>query len=150
MWLILPDEGISVDEILTSSEYLSLTLDPEQWENKTKLTINLSLPKFDISSQADLIEGLQSLGLSDIFSPGIADFSPMTDTEELAVGKIDHAVRVTIDEDGVIGAAYTVVDMPECSDPPLPPDEMDFVLDRPFLFLVTGDVPLFAGVVEQP
>ena len=31
-------------------------------------------------------------------------------------------------------------------------DEVDFVLDRPFIFVVTGGggLPLFAGVVNQP
>lgn len=34
-----------------------------------------------------------------------------------------------------------------------PPDEsVDFTLDRPFLFAITGDMdlPLFVGVVNQP
>ena len=33
-----------------------------------------------------------------------------------------------------------------------PKDEMDFVLDRPFLFAITGTdgLPLFVGVVNQP
>ena len=33
-----------------------------------------------------------------------------------------------------------------------PDDEVDFTLDRPFLFAVTGDsdLPLFTGVVNQP
>ena len=31
-------------------------------------------------------------------------------------------------------------------------DEIDFVLDRPFLFVITGaqGLPLFVGVVNQP
>lgn len=33
-----------------------------------------------------------------------------------------------------------------------PEEEMDFVLDRPFLFAITGydGLPLFVGVVNQP
>jgi serine protease inhibitor len=33
-----------------------------------------------------------------------------------------------------------------------PEDEIDFILDRPFLFLITSrdNLPLFAGVVENP
>ena len=33
-----------------------------------------------------------------------------------------------------------------------PPEEViDFVLDRPFIFVITlGGVPLFSGVVNQP
>ena len=35
----------------------------------------------------------------------------------------------------------------------MPPDEeIDFTLDRPFLFVVTGagNLPLFVGIVNQP
>ena len=60
-------------------------------------------------------------------------------------------LRVAIDEDGVTGVAYTLI---VTADGAMPgsPDEVDFVVDRPFLFLITGadDVPLFAGVVNQP
>ena len=33
-----------------------------------------------------------------------------------------------------------------------PEDEMDFTLDRPFLFVITnaGGLPLFAGIVNHP
>lgn len=148
MWLILPDEGISVDDVLNSSEYLTMALDPYKWENKKSIMINLSLPKFDISSQSDLIDGMKKLGVTDVFNGSTSDFSPMTDTGELFVSKIDHAVRVAIDEEGVVAAAYTVLRVLNGGVPP--EDEIDFTLDRPFLFLVTDDVPLFAGVVEQP
>ena len=153
MWLILPDEGYTVDDILSSGEYLQLIQNPSQWENKKKLKINLSLPKFDITTDTSLIDGMKALGLSDIFIPGTADFSPMTEDTKLqapCIGKIDHTVRVAIDEKGVVGAGYTVIEMVDTDIPMLPENEIDFVLDRPFLFMVTGDVPLFAGVVEQP
>ena len=153
MWLILPDEGYTVDDILSSGEYLQLTQKPSEWKSKKKLKINLSLPKFDITTDTSLIDGMKALGLSDIFIPGTADFSPMTEDTKLqapCIGKIDHAVRVAIDEKGVVGAGYTVIEMVDSGIPMPPEDEMDFVLDRPFLFMVTDDVPLFAGVVEQP
>ena len=33
-----------------------------------------------------------------------------------------------------------------------PEEEIDFVLDRPFVFVITGEdgLPLFIGVVNQP
>ena len=150
MWLILPDEGKTVEDVLESSEYLQLTLSPSSWQNQKELKINLSVPKFDISSKADLIEGMKALGLTDVFDSNTANFTSMTDAEDLFLGKIEHAVRVAIDEEGLIAAAYTVMDFPALGMPTIPDDEIDFVLDRPFLFLVTKDIPLFAGVVEQP
>ena len=153
MWLILPDEGVTVEEVLAGNEYTTMTLAPYTWTNKKTIKINLSLPKFDISTDTSLIDGMKAMGLSDIFIPGTANFSPMTEDSKLLaphIGKIDHAVRVAIDEEGVVAAAFTVIEMTDNGAPMLPEDEIDFVLDRPFLFLVTDDVPLFAGVVEQP
>jgi serine protease inhibitor len=57
---------------------------------------------------------------------------------------------VEVDEDGVTGAAYTLFALAEGAAEP-PKEQVDFVLDRPFLFLVTsrdGSV-LFSGVVNN-
>ena len=59
MWLILPDEGHNVNEILESGEYLELTLNSSEWKNSQIYEINLSLPKFDIAHQQDLAAGIQ-------------------------------------------------------------------------------------------
>lgn len=152
MWLILPDEDKTVEDVLESGEYWTLTQDPGAWKNKKSIKINLSLPKFDITAQADLIDGMKKLGITDVFDKDHADFSPMVDGDGLFIGKIDHAARVAVDEEGVIAAAYTVMMMYNTG-MPIPPDgEIDFVLDRPFLFAVTSrdNLPLFTGVVEQP
>lgn len=151
MWLILPDEGFTVADILESEDYLQMTLDPSSWENKRVYDINLSLPKFDVSNQMDLCDGMKAMGLTDIFDYSISDFTPMTDTPMLYVGQINHAARVAIDEKGCVGAAFTVIDV-EAGAMPTEPDEIDFVLDRPFLFVVSSrdNLPLFAGVVNEP
>lgn len=152
MWLILPDENKTVEDVLNSGEYLEMTTNTAYWENRKALKINLSMPKFDISSQSDLIEGMKKLGVTDVFYENRSDFSPIADGQKLYVGKIDHAVRVATDEEGVIAAAYTVIDILYSGVPTPPEDEIDFVLNRPFLFVVSSQdsLPLFAGVVEQP
>ena len=151
MWLILPNEGYTVANVLESEDYLQMTLDPGAWEQEKEFKINLSLPKFDVVHQQDLIEGMKTMGLSDIFDYTISDFTPLTDTPSLYVNQIDHAARVAIDEDGCLGAAFTVIDVPGTGMPD-ELEELDFTLDRPFLFIVSSrdDLPLFAGVVNQP
>ena len=151
MWLILPDEGYTVADILESDEYLQMTLNPRAWENKKLLEINLSLPKFDVTEQQDLVSGMKAMGLSDIFDPTSADFSPLTDTHPLWVDMINHAARVSVDEKGCKGAAFTVIYVYGAGSPP-EIDEIDFTLDRPFLFTVSSqdNLPLFAGVVNEP
>lgn len=151
MWLILPDEGYTTADILSSDDYLRMTLDPGSWENKGSYQINLSLPKFDVVNQMDLIEGMKAMGVTDIFDHTVSDFTPMTDTPMLYVNQINHAARVSIDEEGCRAAAFTVISVPGAGPPP-ELDEIDFVLDRPFLFMVSSrdNLPLFAGVVNHP
>ncbi len=150
MWFILPDEGVSVDEVLAGDEYMQLVLEADSWGAASYPEINFSVPKFDISSQLDLIGGLRELGITDVFDPDASDFSPMTtDVDEIYISQALHGARVAIDEKGVTAAAYTVV---TASGAGLPEDEIDFTLDRPFIFVITTDdsLPLFTGVVNNP
>ena len=151
MWLILPDEGHTVAEIMESDDYLRMTLAPGSWKNQMIYKINLSLPKFDVVSQKNLIQGMKNLGVTDIFDSEISDFSPMTDTPYLRVSEINHAARVAIDEKGCVAAAFTV--MGAAGDGmPVELKEIDFILDRPFLFIVSSrdNLPLFSGIVNEP
>ena len=121
------------------------------WENSKHLIVNMSVPKFDVVSDLDLRDGLNALGITGVFDATVADFSPMTSkVAEIFLSKADHAARVAIDEEGVTAAAYTVMMMAGAAAPP--EEEMDFVLDRPFLFAITGadGLPLFVGVVNRP
>ena len=56
-----------------------------------------------------------------------------------------------IDEDGCEAAAYTVLDV-EATAMLGPEEEIDFTLDKPFVFAITGidGLPLFIGLVNQP
>ncbi len=150
MWIILPDEGFKVADILASPEYLQMTMDPKGWEKqKSGVIVHLSLPKFDVSSDIGLTDGLQNMGITDVFDPSKSDFSPLTDTPLLYLSSAKHAARVAIDEEGVVGAAYTVLYLAGSG---MPEDEVDFVVDRPFLFVVSSrdNLPIFAGTVLEP
>ena len=150
MWLILPDEGFTTEDILKSDEYLQLTLNPGSWYGIT-YEIHLSLPKFDVVQQQDLIQGMKNLGVTDIFDPWISDFSSISSISNLFINQISHAARVTIDEEGCTAAAFTVIEAAG-EGAPSEIEELYFTLDRPFLFLVTSrdHLPLFAGIVKQP
>ncbi|MBR3094740.1 MAG: hypothetical protein IKH12_04035 [Clostridia bacterium] len=152
VWFVLPDEGTSLEDLLRDEEALRFLFTGNKyadWQNKKSLRVNLSLPKFDVSSQLSLREGLQKLGVTDCFNEK-ADFSPLTDDKPVAVSEINHGARVIADEKGVTAAAYTEMLLAGAAMPP--EDEMDFTLDRPFLFAVMSDdyMPLFVGVVNQP
>ena len=114
-------------------------------------TVNLAMPKFDISSQTDLLEGMKALGVTDVMDPRKSDFTPMTsELKELCLTQAEHSVRVAVDEEGVTAAAYTVMVVSETG--AWVPEELDFVLDRPFLFAITNPegLVLFVGIVNQP
>lgn len=152
MWFLLPDEGVSVDELLGDEQAMELILsNGADWENSKDLIVNLAVPKFDVTSQLELSEGLKALGVTDVFDYVISDFSPMTqDADEVYVSQAQHDARVVIDEEGCTAVAYTVM---AALGGAMPPDEeIDFVADRPFLFAITGadGLPLFVGVVNQP
>ena len=151
MWFLLPDEDSSVDELL-EGDALNLITDPASWENRKNLTVNLSIPKFDVSSQINLGEGLQSLGITDAFDWQRADFSPVCENADgLFLSSAIHGTRVQIDEQGCVGAAYTMLTL-EATAGHIPFEEIDFTADRPFLFAVTGldNQILFLGVVNRP
>ena len=152
MWFLLPDEGVSPEELLSDGEAMDFlfTANKYEWENQEYLLVNKSIPKFDVASQFDLIDGLKELGITDIFDPARSDFTPMTtDTDGIILDKASHAARVVIDEEGCTAAAFTV--MADGTGAPSG-DEVDFVLDRPFIFCITGDsgLPLFVGIVNSP
>ena len=152
MWLILPDEGVSMDELIEDEQTMEFILSGgHEWQDSTYLVVNLAVPKFDVSSDMDLIPGLKALGVTDVFDPAVSDYTPMTtDVGEIYLSQAKHAARVKIDEEGCTAAAYTVMPVVAAAMPP--EEEVDFVLDRPFIFVITGngDLPLFAGIVNQP
>lgn len=154
MWFFLPDEGVSVDALPENTQLVSLLSAPDAQTQGKSTRIDLSLPKFDISAQTDLTAPLKSLGITDVFSPERADFSPVFGEmeDELLPYLSDalHGVRVVVDEEGVTAAAYTVLMLRNAAF--MPDEPIDFTLDRPFLFAITSEdnIPLFAGIVHQP
>ena len=151
MWFILPDEGVSVEDLLCDSEALSFLLSNGQWQNNKELKIHLTVPKFDVQSQLDLKDELYALGVTNVFDWQVSDFSPLLEEKQpVILSRVQHGARVAIDEEGVTATAYTEMWSNGAAMPP--EDEIDFTLNRPFLFVVTGadGLPLFVGIVCQP
>lgn len=151
MWFLLPDEGVTPEELLTDAQAMAFLMDRETLaENNTYLRIHLSVPRFDVSAQLGLNDTLKSLGITDVFDPALADFSPTSETGQLVLSRVLHGARVKVDEQGCEGAAYTA--MVAATEARPPEEEVYFTLDRPFLFCVTGaqNLPLFTGIVNHP
>lgn len=148
MRLILPQPEISIDQVLQA---LSES-DENLWKNTILADINLKMPRFALENKLDLVSTLQALGMEKVFT-NEADFSSMSDISTY-ISLVQQATRLKVDEDGSEGAAVTVIEG-YLSDlmRPLPEEEVDFFLDRPFLFQIiessTGTV-LFMGQVGLP
>lgn len=154
MLLILPDENIAVEDLLMDEEVQEFIFDHYAYENQKLLIVNQSVPKFDVVSDFSLIDGLKNLGVTDVFNAIEADFTPLLGENPLedmvSLNEAKHAARVMIDEEGCTAAAFTVMLAAGAARPP--EEQMDFVLDRPFLFVINGQdgQPLFIGIVNQP
>jgi len=148
MWFILPDEGMSVNDVLNDGTYMEMLLSNE-WEDYKYMKVNLSVPKFDVSSTMDLSEGFKNMGVANVFSENVAEFTKLTADSPIYLTGANQSVRVQIDEEGVKAAAY--IEFPGAGSAAPPEEVIDFVLDRPFLFVITNDnIPLFAGCVNNP
>lgn len=152
MWLLKPDEGVDAAELLQNEDTLGFLLANGEWSQTQRAIVNLSLPKFDVSSDLDILDTLAQLGMTDVLDGTKSDFTPLAVTDDsLALTQAKHAARVKIDEDGCEAAAYTILGV-EATAMMGPEDEIDFTLDNPFVFAITGidGLPLFVGLVNQP
>ncbi len=150
MWFILPDEDVTVTDLLNDNEVSALYLTGKG--SSASRIVHMRIPKFDVSSDLELSDTLKNLGITDIFNPASADFSPLTGefSGEIGVDSAKHAVRAAIDEEGCTAAAYTAVRVYGAGMPP--DEEAEITFDRPFLFVITGsrNTVLFMGIVNAP
>lgn len=152
MYFLLPDEGVTPEELLQDEQALSFVLDRDSLgDNRRSLKIHMTVPAFDIEDQMELSDDLQALGVTDVFDSYAADFSPLTEASAV-VSDVTHGARLMIDKEGCEAVAYTMVAAPGAAPPGAEIEEIDFTVDRPFLFVLTGanDLPLFVGIVNQP
>lgn len=152
MYFFLPDEGVDVNTLVSRPEIFDV-ISPkkemdEHWENPF---VYLAIPKFNVSEETDLLNTMSSLGITDVMDPAVSDFAPLSpDAANFYIGKAEHAAMVEVDEQGVIGTAYTYMDV-RSGGTLIIENEMYFTLDRPFMFIVTGydGSILFSGIVRN-
>ncbi len=152
VWFILPNEDKGIADLLADGEALSFLTAPSDRENRADALIALSVPRFDISAETDLGEGLRRLGVSTCFSDQHADFSPLgVSDRSIKLESVSHGARFTVDEAGIEAAGYSIA-IAIGFGGGSPDDPIRFVLDRPFLFVLTSrdGIPLFMGVVNRP
>lgn len=152
MWLMLPEEGGLPEELLNSGEVVRFLLNQEIWENSTYPMVDLIIPGIHMTSDLDLRQELQALGVTDVFDAQVSDFTPMTEQKDgICIGEVNHAIQVVVDEEGSSAADYTVMGM-EGTRATQPEETIEFAVHRPFLYAITGEdgLPLFIGTYYEP
>lgn len=148
MVILLPREfdGLKEFEQRLTQENLS------QWLGKLhKREVIVSVPKFKMTSQFGLAGVLKSMGMTDAFSAGRADFSGMNGKKDLFISAVIHKAYVDVNEEGTEAAAATAVTVRVTS---VRPTQIPvFRADHPFLFLIrdnqSGNI-LFIGRLMNP
>ncbi len=146
MTILVPEtpDGLPVlEQAMTPSTFAGWV------ENLSPEYLMVFLPRFEITSDLDLIEPMLSLGATDAFDPDRADFSGVAGSPgDIYLYLLRQQARIRVTEEGTEAAAVTVGGGLAFSFEPTP-----LVVDRPFLFVLrhrpTGTI-LFLGRVEDP
>lgn len=142
---LLPDEKTEARDLPSNDEALDFLLSNGVWESQAQRKLNLAIPKFTVTSEQDMAQSLEALGVSSIFHEEAADFSPLSDSP-LTLSSLAQASTLDIDRNEDL----PVEDLPQSGEN-TDLEEADFTLDRPFLFAVTspdGNL-LYISIVNQ-
>ncbi|MDD5701420.1 MAG: serpin family protein [Dehalococcoidales bacterium] len=142
MVILLPDEGnfIAFEDALDSQTLAAII---SQFEIRNT---QVAMPKFQFESEFDLKDVLSALGMADAFDADNANFSGMTDIEDLWIDNVTHKAFVSVDENGTEASAATAATMVASL-----PGKV--TMDRPFIFVIRDmetDSILFMGRVLNP
>ncbi len=146
MVFILPDEGTSLHDLLSSPEQIRSIFEGGE---ETQGSITWKIPKFSFDSDYDLVEPLKELGLSSVFSED-ADFSGITDNSAY-FSLIRQQTHIAIDENGAEASAFTEIAF-EGTRWAQEKEDAEMILNRPFLYGITAPngTLLFAGICANP
>ena len=154
MMVILPNKIEGLKEV-DANLSLSMLTEMRSQMNGNNLEI-VVLPKFKIEISFELEQVLPLMGITDIFSPGKANFDRMFENHprNIAVSKVIHKAFIEVNEAGTEAAAVTAMfHERHCRHEWHGPPRMNFIADHPFLFLIqendSGTI-LFIGRFTQP
>ena len=146
MDIIVPDEG-RFEEIGSSLDHETASV---IFSSLQPTSVSLGFPKFKFESAFGLADQLNALGMTDAFDPDLANFTGMSERDDLYISAVVHKAFVAVDEKGTEAAAATAVIVGVTSAPLF---DVTLTIDRPFIFLIrdipTGQI-LFVGRVLNP
>lgn len=144
---LLPKEGVSVSEYVASLDGASLN---ELLSNPQYTTVYTSIPKFETEYTVEMVDILQSMGMTDAFDVYKADFESLGTMPErnIYISRVLHKTFISVGEKGTKAGAATIVEMANGSAAPQDPKEVH--LDRPFVYMLIdceNKIPFFIGTM---
>jgi len=148
---LLPKEGTTVEEYAAGAngaELLALLSAPRT------VTVRTAIPKFETEYSVEMSEILKSMGMTDAFDGGKADFSKLGTSAEgnIFISRVLHKTYIRVDEKGTRAGAATVVEMDKESAAEEPSEVKKVYLNRPFLYMLIDcetNLPIFIGTVTD-
>ncbi|XP_074842036.1 serpin B10-like isoform X3 [Carettochelys insculpta] len=135
MLILLPDD---IEDKSTGLEQLEKELTYEKLSNWTspemmkKTEVKLSLPRIKLEESYNLKPTLSSMGMPDAFNHSQANFTGMSEDNDLYLSEVFHKSFVEVNEEGTeaAGASAGVVVVRTSTNP------VRFTADHPFLFFI--------------
>ena len=132
MTVLLPHKDKSVNEVLNS-------LNSGSWRSNNRqmheCIVDLKLPRFETSTDMELNEIMQKLGISKAFT-NAAEFNNFCD-KSTYIGLMKQVAKIKLDEEGTEAAAVTVIGSKLASASTRKPERVEFHADRTFLYVIT-------------
>lgn len=148
MLVFLPDsqQGLLAIENQLNPETLNAWL--SQLKNQK---VAVTFPKFTMRSNPKLVNALKGLGIESAFDFKQANFSGITENNNLAIADVIHEAEIEVSEKGTEAAAATAVitKAPSAAAQKTP----IFRADHPFIFMIrdqASEAILFMGRLENP
>lgn len=147
MLFILPEEGLTVEDLINERSKLSGIISDWTNEQFTMSKVKLSVPKFAYDSESDLEATAEAMGIKKIFDKNSKAFSEFSDSN-IYVTDILQASKIKIDEKGCSASSYTEIIAQGAG---LAEGEVEINLNRPFIYvLIKNKVPFLVGIIQNP
>lgn len=132
MTVMLPNEGISIDEMLKTMENADLTA----WrQDAEQCIVDLKLPRFTTETDVTLNNIISELGAANIFNSN-ADFTNIAKSN-MFVSQMFQKAKIEVSEEGTKAAAVTAAIMTMSALPTEEPKHVTFHANRPFVYMIT-------------
>ncbi|OON20565.1 serine proteinase inhibitor, partial [Opisthorchis viverrini] len=145
--VVLPTERWErtwIDRMLTGQYNIRDLVAAQQPE-----VVSLKMPKFRMQQTSDLTSALKSMGVISVFQKGEADFSGMTDTNNVHIGMVKQGAVMSVNEIGVDPAGVTA--SISGASTRLEPT-VEFIVDQPFVCMIYDEqlkLPVFTARVDR-